>query len=127
MFKKYVLCACLAFAFVACGEKQADPSIVTGRISMANDVKSWLKIERNVMQRDDYGLAHASLLFVNNSSKDKAFFYRITWFDSNGMAIPSIISTKTIVRMSPNDEKAVLIAAPNDKASSYSLNITSAK
>lgn len=124
--KKIILGFILAISFIACGEKPTDPSAISGRIVIADDVKSWLKIERSVMKRDEHNLGHASLLVVNKSKSKKEFFYKITWFDGNGVAIPSIISTRTLVKIQGYDEVAISVPAPNDKATSYSLRITSA-
>lgn len=122
--KKVILGFILAVSFIACGGKPVDPSAISGKIVISKSVKSWLKIENSVMKRDEHGLGHASFMAINESSKNREFYYTIHWFDANGVIISSILSERKIVRMKPEAVQAISVPAPNDKATSYSIRIT---
>ena len=65
-------------------------------------------------------------IVVNITGKtyeDTTFYYRVQWFDANGMAIDSILSRPTMSKVRRESPFNWTVVAPSTKAASYQVYV----
>ena len=110
MFALLLLCACTT-------PLQYDRS----KFLIASDV-GFLSINTNntIRERDGQLLAQISGI----STKDQSIYYKVVWFDVNGMKISTSLTQWKKVNLRENAEFFWTVVAPSKRAMTYKVYIT---
>ena len=91
------------------------------KFSINPDVKfSAINSNSNIRERDGQVVAQV----MGISAKNQAVYYKVEWFDANGMNISSSLSAWKKVNLFKNSEFIWKAVAPSKRASAYRIYIT---
>jgi len=127
IFAAGVLCGAAGCLSTVDTVENAEKTYVTNEVlrkHVETDASTPIKVYNLIDAVDpNNGFLKISVEFINRSSSPAASFYRVVWYDQNGMPVTTSLSQWTELRLLGRDTAQVNFTAPNAQARDYKIRL----